>query len=180
MVNRLQEKYRKEVIPAMQKEFKIENIMAVPKIKKVVINTGIGGVLKDKKALEKIERDLSLLSGQKAIPRKAKKSIAGFKTREGMDVAYSVTLRGKRMYDFLDRFIAIALPSSKDFRGIDSKNIDKGGNLNVGIKEHNIFPEVQYESLKDIIGIQVTVVTTAGDKEKGVKLFKLMGFPIKQ
>ncbi len=180
MLNRLQEKYRKDVAPAMQKEFNIKNIMAVPKIEKVVINTGIGRLIKDGKAVEKVERDLALLSGQKPIARKAKKSIAGFKVREGMDVGYSVTLRGKRMYDFLDRFISVALPSSKDFRGIDPKNIDKGGNLNFGVKEHSIFPEVQYESLKDIISLQVTVVTTAGDKEKGIKLFKLMGFPIRQ
>lgn len=180
MTPRLQEKYRKEVISAMQKEFNIKNIMAVPKIEKVIINTGVGRMVKDGKAIEKVEKDLSALSGQKAVPRKAKKSIAGFKSREGMVIGYSVTLRGQRMYDFLDRFISIALPRSKDFRGIDSKNIDKDGNLNYGVKEHSIFPEVQYESLKDIIGLQVTVVTTSGDREKSLKLFKLMGFPIKQ
>jgi len=179
-VNRLQEKYKKEVIPALQKEFSIKNVMAVPKIEKVVINTGVGKLVKDGKALEKVERDLAQLSGQKVVAKKAKKSIAGFKVREGMDIGYSVTLRGKRMYDFLDRFVSIALPSSKDFRGIDPKNVDKGGNLNVGVREHSIFPEVSYESLKDIISLQVTVVTTARDREKGIKLFKLMGFPIKK
>ncbi len=180
MNTRLLQKYKKEVVPAMQKEFNIKNIMAVPKIEKVVINTGIGRMIKDAKAVQKMEQDLSALSGQKAVPRKAKKSIAGFKTREGMVVGYSVTLRGRRMYDFLDRFISIALPRSKDFRGIETKNIDKGGNLNIGIKEHSIFPEVQYESLKDIIGLQVTVVTTAGDRKKGIELLKLMGFPLKK
>ena len=179
-MNRLQEKYKKEVIPALQKEFSIKNVMAVPKIEKVVINTGVGKLVKDGKALEKVERDLAQLSGQKVVAKKAKKSIAGFKVREGMDIGYSVTLRGKRMYDFLDRFVSIALPSSKDFRGIDPKNVDKGGNLNVGVREHSIFPEVSYESLKDIISLQVTVVTTARDREKGIKLFKLMGFPIKK
>lgn len=179
MSTRLLEKYRKEVVPAMQKEFKLENVMAVPKIEKVVVNIGIGRILKDGKAIERVEKDLTILTGQKPIPRKAKKSIAGFKTREGMDIGYSVTLRGKRMYDFLDRLIAIALPRSKDFRGIDPKNVDQGGSLNLGIKEHSIFPEIQYESVKDIFGLQVTVVTTAKNREKGLKLFKLMGFPIK-
>lgn len=179
-MTRLQEKYRKEAVPAMQKEFGIKNIMAVPKINKIVINTGIGRVLKDDKAIEKIERDLATLSGQKAVPRKAKKSISGFKIRQGMVIAYSITLRGKRMYDFMDRLISIALPRSKDFRGIDSKNFDTNGNLNFGVKEHSIFPEIQYENLKDIFGLQITVTTTAKEREEGIKLLKLMGFPIKK
>ena len=179
-MSRLLDKYRKEVIPAMQKEFSIKNIMAVPKIEKVVINTGIGNILKDGKAIERVEKDLATLSGQKAVPRKSKKSIAGFKIREGMTIAYSVTLRGKRMYDFMDRLISIALPRSKDFRGIDSKNFDGKGNLNMGLKEQNIFPEIQYESLKDIFGLQITVTTTAKNKERGARLLKLMGFPIKK
>lgn len=177
---RLLQKYKKEAVPAMQKEFGIKNVMAVPKIEKVAINTGIGRILKDGKAIEKIEQDLAKLTGQKPVPRKAKKSISGFKIREGMVIAYSVTLRGKRMYDFLDRLIAIALPRSKDFRGIEIKNFDKDGNLNIGLKEQNIFPEIQYESLKDIFGLQITVTTTAKDREKGVKLLRLMGFPIKK
>ncbi len=176
---RLLEKYRKEVIPAMQKEFGIKNVMAVPRVDKIVINTGIGRVLKDGKAIEKIEKDLATLSGQKAVPRKAKKSIAGFKIREGMVIGYSITLRGKRMYDFMDRLISIALPRSRDFRGIDSRNFDANGNLNFGVKEHSIFPEIQYENLKDIFGLQVTVTTTAKEREEGIKLLKLIGFPIK-
>jgi len=179
MIARLLEKYRKEVVPAMQKEFGIKNVMAVPKVKKVVINSGIGGILKDGKAIERVEKDLATLAGQKPVPREAKKSIAGFKVREGMTIAYSVTLRGKRMYDFMDRLISIALPRSKDFRGIDPKNFDGDGNLNMGLKEHSIFPEIHYESLKDIFGLQVTVSTTAKNREKGMKLLKLMGFPIK-
>ena len=176
---RLLEKYRKEVVPAMQKEFGIKNIMAVPKIRKVVINSGIGRILKDGKAIERVEKDLATLAGQKPIPREAKKSIAGFKVREGMTIAYSVTLRGKRMYDFMDRLISISLPRSKDFRGIDAKNFDSNGSLNIGLKEQNIFPEIQYESLKDIFGLQVTVTTTAKNKERGMRLLKLLGFPIK-
>lgn len=174
------QKYRKEVIPAMQKKFGIENIMAVPKIDKVVINVGIGKVTKDDKFVEKIVRDLGLLSGQKPVFRKAKQSISGFKSRQGMNIGLVVTLRGKRMYDFVDRLIHVALPRSKDFRGIEQKNFDKSGNLNLGIKEHSIFPEIHYESLKDIFGLEVTVVTTARDREKGVELLRLMGFPIKK
>jgi large subunit ribosomal protein L5 len=172
--------YRKEIAPAMQKKFEIRNIMAVPKIEKVVVNVGIGRMTKDDKFIEKAERDLSLLSGQKAVFRKAKKSISGFKLREGVNIGLTVTLRGKRMYDFIDRLIHIALPRSKDFRGIDPKNFDKLGNLNLGIKEHSIFPEIHYESLKDIFSLQVTVVTTAKNREQGIELLKLAGFPIKK
>ena len=172
--------YRKEIIPAMHKKFGIGNVMAVPKGDKVVINVGIGKMLKDDKFVEKVVRDVGLLSGQKPIFRKAKKSISGFKTREGMNIGLSVTLRGKRMYDFMSRLIFIALPRSKDFRGIDSKNFDKNGSLNLGIKEHSIFPEIHYESLKDIFSLQVTVVTTAKNREQGVELLKLFGFPIKK
>jgi len=165
--------YRKEVIHALQAKFGIKNPMAVPRVDKVVINVGIGKMLKDDKFVEKVVRDISLLSGQKPIFRKARKSISGFKTREGMNVGLSVTLRGKRMYDFMGRLIFIALPRSKDFRGIDSKNFDKNGSLNLGIKEHSIFPEIHYESLKDIFSLQVTVVTTAKKREQGVELLNL-------
>lgn len=180
MTNSLLAKYRKEVLPAMQKKFGIENIMAVPKISKVVINVGIGKVAKDDKFIEKVVRDLGLLSGQKPVFRKAKKSISGFKSREGMNIGLMVTLRGKRMYDFISRLIHVALPRSKDFRGIDPKNFDKNGNLNLGIREHSIFPEIHYESLKDIFSLQVTVITTARKREEGIELLKLIGFPIKK
>lgn len=163
----------------MQKSFDIDNVMAIPKIKKVVVNTGIGKFLKDDKAIERVKRDMSLLSGQKVVMKKAKQSIAGFKTREGMEVGISVTLRGKRMYDFIDRLISVALPRSKDFRGIEAKNFDKMGNLNLGIKESSIFPEVNYENIKDIFSLEVTVVTDAKNRERGISLLKLLGFPIK-
>jgi large subunit ribosomal protein L5 len=172
-------KYRKEIIPALRKEFGIGNIMAVPRVTKVVINTGTGRISKDEKTLEKMERDLALLSGQKAAVRRARKSVASFKLREGSPVGYAITLRGKRMYDFLDRFVALALPMSKDFRGIDIKNVDKDGNLNVGIKDHSIFPEVTIENLQDIFSLQVTLVTDTKDREQGIKLFRLMGVPLK-
>jgi large subunit ribosomal protein L5 len=173
-------KYRKEIAPAMQKKFGIENVMAVPKIDKVVVNIGIGKMTKDDKFIKKVEKDLGLLSGQKPIFKKAKKSIAGFKLREGVNIGLMVTLRGKRMYDFIDRLINIALPRSKDFRGIDSVNFDSKGNLNLGVKEHSIFPEIHYESLKDIFSLQITVVTTAKKREQGIELLKLIGFPIKK
>ena len=179
-MSRLLDKYRKEVVPAMQKEFGIKNVMAVPKAEKVVVNVGIGKITKDDKAAEKIAQDLAKLTGQKPVYRKAKKSIASFKVREGMNIGLMATLRGKRMYDFMDRLISVALPGSKDFRGIDTRNFDKNGNLNLGIKESSIFPEITYETLKDIFGLEVTVVTTARDKQKGVVLLRHLGFPIKK
>ena len=178
-IQSLLQKYRKDIVPALGKDIGVENVMAVPKVKKVVINVGIGKVAKDDKFVEKIVRDLALLSGQKPVFRKARKSISGFKSREGMNIGLMVTLRGKRMYDFISRLINIALPRSKDFRGIDANNFDSHGNLNLGVKEHSIFPEIHYESLKDIFSIQVTVTTTAKKKEDGIKLLKLMGFPIR-
>lgn len=178
---RLLDKYKKDVIPALQKDFHIANVMAVPRIEKVVLNVGIGRMLKDDKAIEKVERDLGLLAGQKPVFRKAKKSISSFKVRQGMDVGISVTLRGKRMYDFLDRMISLALPMSKDFRGIETKNFDGKGNLNVGIREQNIFPEITYETLKDIFSLQVTVVAkNTKNREQGIALMRYLGFPLKK
>lgn len=178
-MSRLIQQYKNDVLPAMQKRFGIDNVMAVPKISKVTINIGIGKITKDDKFIEKIKKDLALLTGQIPVSRKAKKSISGFKLREGVTIGLSVTLRGKRMYDFLDRFISIALPRSRDFRGIEVSNFDRNGNLNIGIKEHSIFPEIHYESIKDIFGLQITITTTAKDKEQGIELLKLMNFPLK-
>lgn len=171
--------YRKSVIPALQKEFKIGNVMAVPKIQKITINVGVGRLTKDEKTLERIAGDIAKISGQKPVYRKAKKSIASFKLRQGVTVGISVTLRGKRMYDFIDRFVTIALPRSRDFRGIDAKHFDASGNLNFGIKESSIFPELNYENTKDIFSLQLTVTTTAKDRAQGVALLKSIGFPIK-
>ncbi len=179
-MSRLQDKYKKEVIPALRKEFGIANAMAIPRITKVTVNTGVGRIHKDSAMLEKIERDLGLITGQKASARSAKKSIASFKVREGVTVGYSATLRGKRMWDFLDRFISLALPMSKDFRGIDTKNVDQSGNLSLGIKEHSIFPEVNLENVKDIFGLQVIVTTTARNRERGIALLRGIGIPFKK
>ena len=179
---RLLTKYRKEVMPAMRVKFGYKNVMAIPKIEKVVVNVGFGrkAVAKETKTIEKIEQDITKITGQKVAMRKAKQSISGFKLRQGMDVGMAVTLRGRRMYDFIDRLISIALPRSRDFHGLDQKAFDQHGSLSIGIKEQTIFPEVTYESLKDIFSLQITVTTTAKSKEEGVELLRLIGFPIKQ
>lgn len=179
-MTQLIEQYRKHSIPALQKEFKIANVMAVPKITKAVVNVGVGKLFKEDKILERIAKDVAQLSGQKPTFRMAKKSIASFKVRQGVPVGIAVTLRGARMYDFTDRFINIALPRSKDFRGIPVSNIDTSGNLNIGLKESSIFPELNYENVKDIFSLQVTFTTTARTHDQGVALFKSLGFPIKK
>lgn len=176
---RLLNKYRKEVIPSMMTEFGYKNIMAVPKIEKVVINIGAGKVGTEPRFKDRIEKDIALITGQKPAFRKARKSISGFKIRQGMIVGFKATLRGKRMYDFLDRFISVALPRSRDFRGIDVKSFDGKGSLNIGVREQIIFPEISYESSKDIFPFQITATTTAKTKEEGIELLRLLGFPIK-
>jgi len=185
-MSRLQEKYNKEVIPTMMQKFGYKNAMAVPKIEKVVINTGFGRdiVGKTNQEQEKIQEvilnDLSLISGQRPILSQAKKSISAFKIRKGLPIGAVVTLRKKKMYDFLERLINIALPRSRDFRGIDQKCIDKDGNLTIGVKEHIVFPEVSPENVKNIFGLEITVVTSTKNKEKIIELLRLMGFPIKR
>ena len=175
----LLEKYKKEVIPLMKEKFGYKNNMAVPRIVKVVVNTGIGRALKDEKIQEAITRDLAMITGQKATPTLARGAISGFKIREGMVVGLKTTLRGKRMYEFLDRLVGGAIPRIRDFRGLSEKFIDKGGNLNIGIKEHIIFPEIANEDVRYIFGLEVAVVTNAKKREEAVELFRLLGFPIK-
>jgi len=179
-MSRLLDNYRKNVAPALRKEFGIANVMAVPRITKITVNVGVGRMAKDGGTMEKIERDLALLTGQKPSARKAKRSIASFKLREGVVVGYAVTLRGARMWDFLDRLISLALPLSRDFRGIDPKNFDRDGNLNIGIREHSIFPEVNIENVKDIFSLQATITTTAANREQGIALLRGLGFPLKK
>ena len=182
---RLKEKYQKEVLPKMMGMFNYSSPMAVPRIKKTVVNSGFGRIVAGKSSDEQkkihtaILDDLSMICGQRGVLSAAKKSIAAFKTREGMPVGAAVTLRGAKMYDFLERLIDIALPRSRDFRGLDQKAVDKQGNLTIGIKEQTIFPEISPEKTKLIFGLEITVVTTAGDREKGLNLLKMMGFPIK-
>ena len=181
----LKDKYIKEVIPAMKEKFGYKNEMAVPKIEKVVINVGIGKLIsgkpidEQKKIQETILEEVALISGQRPILTKAKKSISGFKIKRGQPVGVKVTLRKKRMYDFLERLIHITLPRSRDFHGIDPKSVDKEGNLTIGIKEHIAFPEISPEKIKFIFGLEITIVTTAKTREEGLELLKLLGFPIK-
>lgn len=182
---RLKEKYNNEVIPEMIKKFGYKNRMAVPQVEKVVLNTGFGrqvtGKTSDeqKKIYEAILKDLSLIAGQQPVLTRARKSISAFKVREGMPLGARVTLRGKKMYDFLERLIYIALPRSRDFQGINQKSIDKSGNLTTAIKEHIAFPEIQPERAKNIFGLEITVVTTTKNREEALELVKLLGFPIK-
>lgn len=172
-------KYRKEVVPALRKEFGYKTAMAVPKIIKVVLNVGVGRIAKDEKLLSVIERDLALIAGQKPAPTFAKKSIASFKLREGMKIGYKITLRGKRMYDFIDRLINVALPRMRDFRGLNPKSFDGKSAYNIGITEHSIFPEIHYESLREVFSLEIAVVTSARQQEEAAALLRLIGFPFK-
>lgn len=174
----LQEKYKKEVVPAMLAKFGYKNVMAVPKIEKTVVNVGVGR-FRDEKQQEEIRKYLALITGQKPSPRPAKKAIASFKTRRGLIVGYQVTLRGGRMYDFLSRLVSVALPRTRDFKGVEEKSFDTRGNLTIGVKEHIVFPEMIGEDYHLLFGFEVTVTTTARKRGEGVELLKLMGFPIR-
>jgi len=181
---RLKEKYQKEVIPAMMKKFGYGNKMAVPRFEKVVVNAGFGRQIvqknpaERKKFLETMLEQLSLITGQRPILTKAKKSIAGFKIKKGTPVGAMVTLRGQRMWDFLERLINIVLPRSRDFKGIPESSINLG-NLTIGIRESIAFPEISAEKTREIFGLEVSVVTTASTREEATELFRLTGFPIK-
>lgn len=183
---KLKDKYEKEVIAQMIEKFGYKNRMAVPKIEKLVVNSGLGRLVsgktsdEQKKIFNAVLNDLSLICGQKAILTKARKSIASFKTRAGMPIGAKVTLRGRKMNDFLERVIHIALPRSRDFQGIDLKSFDRQGNLTIAIKEHIIFPEVSPEKVRFVFGFEITVVTTAKSREESVELLRLLGFPIKK
>lgn len=155
------------------------NIMALPKIEKIVVNVGLGRTIKDEKFLEIAMRDLALITGQKPKTTLAKKSIANFKIREGMVIGAVVTLRNKRMNDFLSRLINTALPRTRDFRGIDAGSLDKSGNLTIGVKEHIVFPEISAEEVRNIFGFEITIVVKAKNKTEAIALYKSLGFPIK-
>jgi len=182
----LKEKYKKEVVPLMMEKFGYKSPMAVPCIKKVVLNSSFGKEVVGKSASERekiqnlITQDLSLIAGQKTNLVKSKKSIAGFKLREGLEIAAVVTLRKDRMWALLERLIYLSLPRSRDFKGLDPKSMDKNGNLSIGFKEHIFFPEIFTEKEKTIFGLEITVVTNAKSKEEGLELYKLLGFPMKE
>jgi len=176
---RLREKYAKEVAPALLKEFDLKNAMAVPKLEKVVINMGVGEATQNAKLLDPAVNELSAIAGQKALVTKAKKSIAAFKVREGMPIGAMVTLRGDRMYEFLDRLINIALPRVRDFRGVNSKSFDGRGNYTLGLKDQLIFPEIDYAKVEKLKGMNITIVTTARNDEQARALLKHMGMPFR-
>jgi large subunit ribosomal protein L5 len=175
----IKERYNKIVIPELKQKFGYKNNLAVPKLEKVVLNVGLGPGLKDAKFNEVVEDTLLRITGQKPIKTRAKKSISNFKIREGLVIGAKVTVRGKRMEDFVDKLINITLPRVRDFRGLDPKNVDGQGNLNLGFKEHIAFPEIKSDEVEKIHGLQITVVTTAKTREEGFELLKLLGFPFR-
>jgi len=177
MDSRLYKKYQKDVIPKMKEKFGYTNNLAVPHIVKVSLNVGINARNTDTNHLENVEGTLKKITGQKPIRTKARQAISAFKVKENMVVGVAVTLRGKRMYDFLDKLINISLPRVRDFRGIPLKNVDKNGNLSIGFKEHNVFPEIKSDEIDRTHGLQISLATTAGNKEQGEELFRLLGFP---
>lgn len=180
MTSRLQEKYSNEVIPALMEKFQYKNIMEVPKLEKVVLNVGIGEARENPKALEKAVEEITTITGQKPVITKAKKSIANFKVREGMSIGIKVTLRGQKMYEFLDKLMNIALPRVRDFRGVSSTSFDGRGNYALGIKEQLIFPEIEYDKVEQIRGMDIIVVTTANTDEEAKEFLALMGMPFRK
>lgn len=176
---RLYELYKQEIIPTLMKKFKYRNIMEVPKIDRVVLNIGVGEATQNSKALDGAINDLTVISGQKPVVTRAKKSIAGFKLREGVPIGCKVTLRGERMYDFLDKLINLALPRVRDFRGVSPQAFDGRGNYSLGIKEQTIFPEIDYDKIDKIRGLEVVIVTTAKTDEEARELLKGMGMPFR-
>jgi large subunit ribosomal protein L5 len=175
----LKEKYIKDVVPTLLKEFSYKSVMQVPKLKSIVLNVGMGEALQDIKQLESAVKELTTISGQAAVITRAKKSIAAFKLREGVPVGCKVTLRGKMMYDFLDKFISLALPRIRDFKGISPKAFDGRGNYSFGIREQIIFPEINYDKVASIHGMNVVFVTTARTNEEGKALLKHLGMPFR-
>ena len=178
-MTRLKEKYQKDVVPALQKEFGYKNIMAVPKVKKVVVNMGLGEATSNAKVVDTGADELGKITGQKAAVRKAKKSIAQFKVRQGMPIGASVTLRGDRMFEFLDRLIAIALPRVRDFRGVSPKGFDGRGNYTLGLRDQLMFPEIDYLKVDKGRGMNISMVTTAKTDEEARRLLQLIGIPFR-
>ena len=176
---RLKERYRAELVPALKQELGLANVMQVPRVVKVVINMGIGEALKDVKLIDGATKDLATITGQKALVTKARKSIANFKLREGQAIGAKVTLRGNRMWEFLDRLLSIALPRIRDFRGLPTK-MDGSGNYTFGVTEQLIFPEVEYDKVVRVRGMDITVVTTAQDDDQARALLKALGFPFRE
>jgi large subunit ribosomal protein L5 len=177
---RLKEKYQKQIVPAIEEKFGIKNPMLVPRLTKVVINIGFGHHVKEKEYMASVEKGLTKISGQKPVFTAAKKSISAFKIREGLLIGCKVTLRGQRMYDFVEKLVGITFPRVRDFRGINDKSVDRDGNMTVGFKDFSAFPEIHAEDVDNVFGLEVCLGTTAKDREKGLELFRLIGFPFKK
>ena len=180
MTARLKERYQKEIAPAIAKEFAIKNPMAVPRLEKIVINMGMGEAIANAKVLDTATEELKAIAGQKPVITRAKKSIASFKLRQGMPIGVMVTLRGEQMYEFLDRLVSVALPRVRDFRGVSPKAFDGRGNYTIGIKEHIIFPEIDYDKAAEIWGMDITVCTTAKSDAEARALLAAFNFPFRQ
>ena len=176
-MSNLADNYKKEVVPALMKKFNYKSVMQVPKLEKIVINMGVSDVRDNAKALENAMRDLEIITGQKVVSTKAKKSIAGFKIREGMEIGCKVTLRSRKMYDFAERLFNVALPRVRDFRGVSNNSFDGRGNYSMGIKEQLIFPEIEYDKIDKIRGMDIIFVTTAKTDEEARELLSLLGMP---
>jgi large subunit ribosomal protein L5 len=174
---RLKEKYRREVVPVLMKDFEYTNVMRVPRLDKVVINIGLWEAIQDPKALESAEKDLTIVSGQHPVITRSRKSIAGFKLRAGMPIGIRVTLRGRRMYEFLDRLINAVLPRVRDFRGVSPSSFDGRGNYSLGLKDQLVFPEIDYDKVDKPRGLEITVVTTGQSNEEAKRLLELLGMP---
>jgi large subunit ribosomal protein L5 len=179
MMPRLKERYVKEAVPAMLKEFSYKNVMEVPKVQKVVLNVGLGEAIQNIKLLDAAQKELSVITGQKAVITKAKKSIASFKLRKGVPIGCKVTLRGSKMYEFLDRLISIALPRIRDFKGVSGKSFDGRGNFSLGLKEQFIFPEIDYDKVEMVHGLDVTICTTARTDKESTALLRYLGMPFR-
>jgi large subunit ribosomal protein L5 len=177
MTHYLQDRYRKEVLPALQREFSFGNVMQIPKVRKVVLNVGCGEAIDNPKALEAAVGDVTAITGQKPVITKARKSVANFKLREGRQIGVTVTLRGERMWSFLDRLMNVALPRVRDFRGVSPDAFDGRGNYTLGLREQLIFPEIHYDKIDKIRGFEVTIVTSARNDQEGRRLLQLLGMP---
>ncbi|WP_075620185.1 50S ribosomal protein L5 [Paenisporosarcina indica] len=179
-MNRLKEKFLKEVSPALMSKFEYKSVMQVPQVNKIVINMGVGDAVQNTKALDAAVEELTIITGQKPVVTKAKKSIAGFRLREGMPIGCKVTLRGERMYEFLDKLIAISLPRVRDFRGVSKKAFDGRGNYTLGVKEQLIFPEIDYDKVSKVRGMDIVIVTTANSDEEARELLTQFGMPFQK
>jgi large subunit ribosomal protein L5 len=177
-VNRLHERYRSEVVPALTKDFTYSNRLQVPRVAKIVVNVGLGEALKNAKAIDAATGDLATITGQKPVVTRARRSIAQFRLRAGNPIGAFVTLRGERMWDFLDRLISVALPRIRDFRGLPGKSFDGRGNFTIGLREQLVFPEVDYDKIDRLRGLEITIVTSAQNDEEGRRLLEYLGMPI--